>query len=1619
MKGKKGKNYYMSKKKKNTFKKILSILACVALLAITVIPVNNIYADDENTNNNSENIQENYDADNNNNEEIDNQEEDENITDPKEELANNEDNQSSPSLSEGPAKTRGSGVTITASITDEENNAIDFSNGTSGEQAVAKLGTSTSATGFSYPYVVNVTFSGFSSSDVTDKEVEIILDGKLLWGDDGSTIGQTPDALDQSKGTNGVTTSDGFELDGKPLKQSKIYHIKKDTAGFSLLFTVGLHKNIAISEMSDPIKIIVREDGEKKGETKLDKAIDIRPVSVYYPGDGSNLKTTLDNNSTTPLTKGAVPHGRAQGTYANGNIHLLNEKGTAIVTFTVSNPDAILKMRRYDSPQERGVFTFDDSRKEEGVYKLIIKDRQYLHISENYSSIDYFYLYFPSDKFKVGDSATVTVTSDITHYNPYDENGINVKHEGTFTYSVVEKSADSLSITSSIYNNYINKDNLDYGLGNKSYATIGYFVVKNTAQDPTEPKIVEYRFNGANEGVRGIYLQGNNLGSNTKKFSYTTNKSEEETTVTATLASGGDGGSVPIHFASGIDVFNLSEGEYLKSVKIYEDEGIPTGNKGYAFYGRVFDNSKKTTLEMRIYNQDEKWDSENALKANLEVNYTHNQPFTYSQNIPADVHVNAGETKKILTIDTYSMPGVIQRPVYYFVVRAKDENGKFLKLKDITLSSAGYAGSKLATQSVMDYVQEYIAKDGETEIGRVYKLDTTKLPGGQYDSIRPIITENETTIKTYYKKRFELVLETTLATPDQNFPFSTMCYYEDGLNVGDSTIPNGISDRKTSTGKTYLGGAIRGYAGGGLENSYFIHGVSDLEVNTYGKHHSSQDWISWNEGNEPIAVGNKSSFDIKVDVINGSEKDIAGPVYVYVPIPKEGEEWGEMTHETEDDPFEFDVKLNSVTIDGKVSELPAGSYKIEYASVEPSHHGDDLALEDWTKSIDDPDINCIRISLSNLPANESGSPDGYSFIFNCEALNPQAEGLINTFRPRYYKAVPGLESWSYGSYISLETALGEVRGKMFLDENMDGKYDAGDKSIENKGVKLVVHDKNNEKISEVETDANGEYLFVDLKTKDEYVIKVANPDIDKYIFTRLGTPNTKDVFNTDNQFTGHNDDAEGLSTTVYPKMEDPENDYLTPSVYNIGLLDVNTETTITFDANGGKIGDKETVELKGKPIATLTKPSNPKKTGSTFHYWYLADDTQMKEATIPTTFGFDDLTFKAYYEDINYTVKYETDGGTTIDDKKNVKWNDNGLAPTTNPEKEHYTFEGWYIDDEFTTKYNNQKYSEIVEDDEVLIATLYANYTPVEYTITYTELGDGKNDDNNPTTYTIEDEDIEFLDPIKNKTGYLFDTWDPNIIKSGSSGNKTIVAKWTPITYTIKFVGGEDATGDPFERSAEYDVTQEAPDNDVFEKKGNDFIGWEDKNGNVYQPGDELKNLSSTQDDTVTLTAKWEEFYYYYSIGANSTWTKGSNVPGVFKVTRNRLDKPTINLDNPTTDKDILYTFDKFIRIEIDEEVVDPKEYDAIPGSVRISINPSYLEKLKDGEHYLTTVLSDGSVTTKFTIKPKPVVPTPPKPSPYNLPKTGVDAMPHSLNTSLVSLALLGVVAAVAKKKTK
>ena len=157
--------------------------------------------------------------------------------------------------------------------------------------------------------------------------------------------------------------------------------------------------------------------------------------------------------------------------------------------------------------------------------------------------------------------------------------------------------------------------------------------------------------------------------------------------------------------------------------------------------------------------------------------------------------------------------------------------------------------------------------------------------------------------------------------------------------------------------------------------------------------------------------------------------------------------------------------------------------------------------------------------------------------------------------------------------------------------------------------------------------------------------------------------------------------------------------------------------------------------------------------------------------------------------------------------------------------RDGYTFAGWNTKADGT----GQPYTDMAEINTSAWTenvTLYAQWTPITYNITY-ELNGGTNPSSNPTVYTAAAA-VTLNAPTKN--GYKFEGWYKENsyqtqivgIPEGSTGDFVLYAKWSAVHYKVTYQlnGGKNNTN-PTSYSIESNFTLSSP-----EKKGYTFEGW-------------------------------------------------------------------------------------------------------------------------------------------------------------------------------------------------
>jgi len=184
--------------------------------------------------------------------------------------------------------------------------------------------------------------------------------------------------------------------------------------------------------------------------------------------------------------------------------------------------------------------------------------------------------------------------------------------------------------------------------------------------------------------------------------------------------------------------------------------------------------------------------------------------------------------------------------------------------------------------------------------------------------------------------------------------------------------------------------------------------------------------------------------------------------------------------------------------------------------------------------------------------------------------------------------------------------------------------------------------------------------------------------------------------------------------------------------------------TITFDTNGGS----EIAPITQDYGTEINVPDNPTRKGYTFKGW---------DKEIPETMPAENITVKAQWEINQYTITFDTNGGSEIAPITQ----DYGTEITApdNPTRKGYTFKGWD--------------KEIPETMPAENITVKAQWEINQYTIAFDTNGGSE------IAPITQDYGTEITAPDNpTRKGYTFKGWDKEIPETMPAENITITARW-------------------------------------------------------------------------------------------------------------------------------------------------------------------------------------------------------------------------------------------------
>ena len=282
--------------------------------------------------------------------------------------------------------------------------------------------------------------------------------------------------------------------------------------------------------------------------------------------------------------------------------------------------------------------------------------------------------------------------------------------------------------------------------------------------------------------------------------------------------------------------------------------------------------------------------------------------------------------------------------------------------------------------------------------------------------------------------------------------------------------------------------------------------------------------------------------------------------------------------------------------------------------------------------------------------------------------------------------------------------------------------------------------------------------------------------------------------------------------------------------------------TIAFDTNGGS----EIAPITQDYGTEITAPDNPTRKGYTFKGW---------DKEIPETMPAENITVKAQWEINQYTITFDTNGGSEIAPITQ----DYGTEITApdNPTRKGYTFKGWN--------------KEIPETMPAENTTVKAQWEINKYTITFDTNGGSE------IAPITQDYGTEITAPDNpTRKGYTFKGWDKEIPETMPAENITVKAQWEINQYTIAFDTNGGSEIAPITQDYGTEIT--APDNPT--RKGYTFKGWD-------------KEIPETMPaENITVKAQWEINQYTIAFDTNG----GSEIAPITQDYGTEITAP----DNPT-----------------------------------------------------------------------------------------------------------------------
>ena len=336
-------------------------------------------------------------------------------------------------------------------------------------------------------------------------------------------------------------------------------------------------------------------------------------------------------------------------------------------------------------------------------------------------------------------------------------------------------------------------------------------------------------------------------------------------------------------------------------------------------------------------------------------------------------------------------------------------------------------------------------------------------------------------------------------------------------------------------------------------------------------------------------------------------------------------------------------------------------------------------------------------------------------------------------------------------------------------------------------------------------------------------------------------------YRTGYTFNGWNTSSNGYGTNYYNQQSVINLTAKNGDTFNLyAKWQINTYT-LTYNNNGGSGCSSKTLNYNDYYDLSCT----PSKSGYSFDGWYTSPSGGSR---VYSSYRItQNTTVYAHWENITYTLSYDSNGGSYCS-SKNLNYNDYYDLSCT-PYRNGYTFDGWYTS-------SSGGYKVYSSDRITQSTTIYAQWTAIP-TVTYYYLYFNSNGGSYCQTKTLEYNDYYDLSCTPYRSGYSFDGW----YTSSSGGSRvyssdritqstTVYAHWTanstptptPTKYTLTYDsnGGTSCSSKKLNANANYDLSC------TPSRSGYTFDGWYTSSSG----GSKVSTSNRINKDT-TIYAHW------------------------------------------------------------------------------------------------------------------------------------------------------------------